>query len=126
MAAEICRVHDAEIYCSFDFMRYVYMPAQISVRCSFGPLGIMAPKQNDSGGPLGIMAPKSDSGRSRRSRKKGDAKSESGRSARSRKNRDARPAKLTGQAVEKKDEEKPTVAAEEPSLASVRLYISMY
>ena len=55
------------------------------------------------------------------------AKSESARSGRSRKSGDARPAKLKGQAVEKKDEEKPTVAAEEPpSLASVRLYISMY
>ena len=110
MAAEICRVHDAEIYCSFDFMRYVYMPAQISVRCSFFPLGIMAPKRG-SGGPLGITVPKS----------------ESGRSGRSRKNRAAISEKLKGQVVEKKDEEKPTVAAEEPpSLASVRLYISMY
>jgi hypothetical protein len=90
----------------FDFMRYVYMPAQISVRCSFGPLG--------------IMATKSDSGKSARSRRKSD----SGRSARS-----SRSAKLKGQAVEKKDEEKPTVAADasEPlSLATVRLCISMY
>ena len=63
----------------FDFMRYVYMPAQINVRCSFGPLG--------------IMATKSDSGKSARSRRKSD----SGRSARS-----SRSAKLKGQAVEKK------------------------
>lgn len=66
------------------------------------------------------MPPKSDAGKSARSRRKSD----SGRSARS-----SRSAKLKGQAVEKKDEEKPTVAADasEPlSLATVRLCISMY
>ena len=120
MAAEICRVHDAEIYCSFDFMRYVYMPAQMRVRCSFGTLGTMAPKL----GPdalAGHHRPKSDSGVSRRSRKN---QSESGRSGRSGKNRDARSATLKGQVVEEKDEEEPTVAAEEPpSLPSVRLTV---
>jgi hypothetical protein len=78
----------------FDFMRYVYMPARTSVSCSFGALG--------------IMAPKSDAGRSAGSRKH-------------RKHASKLTDKAVGQAQETPTV---APDAEEPSLATVCLCIS--